>query len=206
MRRKRYETAEEISVPTIERRKPATGPGSLESDVLVPLAQAGISGLVLGLLVGTVAALIGARQPVLIGAAVGALVLAGVWLLLLADRRQLLWTIERVTGRDLDGDHAIGRPTREPPVTLELVDRARRQMRYLELPLSDDQVAAIARRVLRPGGMFTRQALVGVVTNDVYQALIEKLLGAGLLRTRGGGVTTGVELTPSGRAWLRRYA
>ena len=205
-RHKRFENAEALAAPLVERRTPATGPGTLQSDVIVPACQATITGGVTGILAGAVAAMTGARQAAAIGAAVGGLVLAGVWLLLLSDRRQLLWTTERVLHTDLDHDGAIGEPEPPPLTRLELVDRDRRQVRYVDLPLSDQQLEALARAVLRPGATFSRRSLPdGLLSPEVYSDLVARLLAAGLLVQRGRGLEAGVELTAAGRSWLRRY-
>ena len=206
-RKKRYEEAAAIPAPSIERRTPAaTGPGTFEADVVVPLAQAAITGLVLGTLAGGVATVAGARQAAAIGAAVGGLVLAGVWVLLLSDRRALLWNIETTIHRDLDHDGTVGEPEPPPLTRLELVDPGKRQIRYVDVPLSDQQLEALARAVLRPGATFSRRSLPdGLLSPEVYGDLVSTLLGAGLLLRRGRGLEAGVELTAAGRSWLRRY-
>ena len=195
----------DAAVPAVvERRRPARS-GTLESDFVVPLAQSVVTGVLGAILTAVIAAVAGASRPAVVGAVVGGVVLAGVWLLALSDRRRLLWEIERVSNLDLDRDGQTGPPVRPPVTTVELVDRKRKRIRYLDLPLDDQQLEELAREVLKPGGKFNRQSVARVMSNDVYQIVIERLLDGGLLRTRGEGVTTGVELTPSGRAWLRRY-
>ena len=205
-RRKRYEEATALAAPLVERRTPATGPGTLQSDVVVPLSQAIITGGVAGTLAGAVAAMTGARQAAAIGAAVGGVVLAGVWVLLLSDRRALLWNIETTIHRDLDHDGTIGEPEPPPLTRLELVDPGKRQIRYVDVPLSDQDLEALARAVLRPGATFSRRSLPdGLLSPEVYGDLVARLLTAGLLVQRGRGLEAGVELTAAGRSWLRRY-
>ena len=93
-----------------------------------------------------------------------------------------------------------------PPVTVEVVDRQRRQVRYLDVDLSDDDLAALARAVLRPGATFSRRSLpAGLLSADQYGALVAAMLRAGLLAYRGRGPEAGVQLTAAGRAWLRHY-
>ena len=200
MTRRQYKSA----VPLVERRTPAR-PASVESDVLVPAIQAAISGLLAGLLAGIVGLVAGAERPATIGAVAGAVVLASTWALGLRDRRALLWAIERTIGADLDGDGDVGPPEREP-VRIEVVDRKRKAIRFLDVDLSDEQLAGLARTVLRPGGTFSRRALPsGLVSDEQYSALVAQLLAAGLLAHRGRGLEAGVELTAAGRSWLRRY-
>lgn len=203
-RRRKYENAAAVPVPRLERRTPAAGPGSLERDVVVPLAQSVITGLVVAVLAGLLATWAGAARPVLIGSAAGALVLAAVWGALLLVHTSTLWVIESVLHTDLDRNGAIGAP--REPVTVEVVDRHQNRICYVSVPLSDEQLEALARAVLAPGAVFSRRALPeGLVSADQYGELVATLARAGLLTARGAGPEAGFALTPAGRSWLRRY-
>jgi hypothetical protein len=46
----------------------------------------------------------------------GVIGFVGTWAVLLQSHRQLLWRLERITGKDLDNDNNIGKP--DPPVIL----------------------------------------------------------------------------------------
>ncbi len=95
------EVAHETHEP---RREP-----KLESDVLVPLAQATITAGAVGIMAALLAwaAGWGWRVPVV----AFALALAGGWLWRLRLVDALLWNVERWTGTDLNGDGVKGRPT-----------------------------------------------------------------------------------------------
>lgn len=109
-----------ISVPstaippgaTLDREQPAR-PAGIVADLLVPLGQSAVTG---GLLAGVVVIGLGAvtdwRGGELLrlwfGLALG--VTSAAWLLLLQETRRLLWGIERLAGRDLDGDRTVGKP------------------------------------------------------------------------------------------------
>jgi hypothetical protein len=85
----------------------------LISDVLVPVLQAAISGALLAaLLVFVVSELVPDWDADLLKVwSITALAItAGAWLLLLGQTRRLLWTVEKLTGHDLDGDRQVGRP------------------------------------------------------------------------------------------------
>lgn len=97
---------------TLQRDQPAR-PAGVVADVVVPMLQAGITG---GLLAGVVVIALGAVADLDGGdlfrlwAALALAVCSAVWLALLQDTRRLLWAAERLTGRDLDGDRAVGKP------------------------------------------------------------------------------------------------
>lgn len=88
-------------------------PADVLADVVVPVLQSAITGAVIaGVLVflawEVVPDLDG--NPLKVWAALALGIGAVAWLLLLADTRRLLWAIEKVTGRDLDGDQLAGPP------------------------------------------------------------------------------------------------
>jgi hypothetical protein len=106
----RQTVAPSAYLPEIETVKPAGATRSLQADVLVPMAQAGFSGVVGALLAGLLAYGLQAAN-VLPWAGFGfALGLAGVWTLNLWQSHRLLWIVERVTHADLDNDQHIGPP------------------------------------------------------------------------------------------------
>lgn len=80
-----------------------------ESDVKVPAAQAFLTACAFGVMTALLAWAAGWswRVPVIVFAVI--LALAWLWRLRLADA--LLWQIETIVQRDLDGDRQVGRPT-----------------------------------------------------------------------------------------------
>jgi hypothetical protein len=85
----------------------------LISDVLVPVLQAAISGALLAALLVFVVSEVapGFGGDLLKVWAITALAItAGAWLLLLGQTRRLLWTVERLTGQDLNRNGVIGKP------------------------------------------------------------------------------------------------
>ena len=100
-------------VAEIETSQPAR-PADLVADLVVPFGQAMITGALLaGLFVVLLAEVVpdfdGDLLKVWAMIALGIAALA--WLLLLVDTRRLLWAIEKLTGRDLDNDNQVGKPT-----------------------------------------------------------------------------------------------
>lgn len=92
---------------TAENWTPARTP-ALESDFLVPGAQAVATALAAGICAGLLAWALGWswRVPV----AVLGLALAGGWFWRLGIADSLLWQLETWSGRDLDNDNHVGRP------------------------------------------------------------------------------------------------
>jgi hypothetical protein len=144
--------------------------------------------------------------PVLTALIAGLLGFAVSGLLLVWDNRRLVWHAEGLMRVDLDRDGVVGRPlmqTERKVVTLELKEGKR--LRYIDLPLTEDEIAQMARAVKR-SGVFSRRAMPeGLMTTETYQDVKDRLLAAGLLRERGAGPSAGVELTKSGEWWIGRY-
>ncbi len=196
----------------VERRTPQRA--TIDGDVLVPLLQALSLGFALGLAAGTLVLLLGGPMADLrggelwswagrIAGGAAAVTLAVALVRFIAEHRALLWQIESMTGRDLDGDGEIGEP--ETVVRVELVDKAAKQVRYVDLPLSDDKVRDVARACLRLGAAFSRPALcddMHALSQAEYHKLAGAMVDAGLARDLPGNKR---ELTGAGRAVLGKW-
>jgi hypothetical protein len=83
----------------------------LVPDLLVPLGQALVTG---GLLAGAAVVIVASTNwggnLLSLWAGITLLVSCVAWVFLLRDSRRLLWTFERLTGQDLDGDQVVGKP------------------------------------------------------------------------------------------------
>ena len=96
--------------PDHEIEAPARGAG-LVADWVVPLLQSVTTG---GLLAGAVVVIVGQTEwrgslgALWLGLTLG--ISAVAWLVLLRDSRRLLWSLERLTGWDLDRDQQVGKP------------------------------------------------------------------------------------------------
>ena len=104
---------EDNTRPEVEAREPAR-PASFTGDLLVPLAQALVTGCVaagaliaLGLEVGVA----WGGAPLRAWAIAALLIVCASWLVLLGQTRRLLWKVETLTGLDLDGDGQRGKPS-----------------------------------------------------------------------------------------------
>jgi hypothetical protein len=123
----------EAPVPIIERRGPARD-ATVESDVHVPVLQAGITGIV---------AFAVSIIPIFAWGwawwspfVVGLLTFAAVWLALLNSHRQSLWLIEDALDRDLNGDGQIGKPASIEPIRVDIIetqDDGRKAFKFVDL-------------------------------------------------------------------------
>jgi len=167
--------------------------------------QSGVSGLVGGVLIGAGAGLAGVGNPWLVGLAGGALALGAAWGVLLSEHRAALWEVERIMGRDLDGDGRVGNPPPPSAVTRVEVserDNGRRRIRYVDVPLSDGDLERLARAVLVRKARFSRRGLSDVLSQTQYADVYQAMSDGGLLVEIPG---EGNELTAAGRAFLAQY-
>jgi len=175
---------------------------AVQADVAVPLLQALASGAMAGL--ALIAPTVGWHWRWYVPLLGASLITAGAWLLLLLDHRHLLWTVERWTGRDLDGDGQAGPPPKPQTVRVEVADKPSRghaRTRLAELPVSEEALTDVAIAVLRQGRGFSRGGLKHVLSDPSYRQLRRSMLEAGLVRAEGKQT----ELTAAGRAYLRHY-
>jgi hypothetical protein len=115
--------------------------------------------------------------------------------------------LERITGQDLDGDGETGRPTPPPTTTrMELVDRSR-GIRWVDVPLNDQELEELARAVLVRRLPLSRRQLSedGVLPEEAYGDVLAAFLDGGLAELKGRTRNAGIRLTGSGRAFLRQY-
>lgn len=170
---------------------------TLEGDVAVPVCQAVFSGILAG--VPAAAVSMALEGPWWAGPAVLAGVTAGVWAVLLYDHRQLL----RIRLKDITLPAVRAAVPSE--VRVEVTDREARSMRYVDLPVGDDILQAVAVAVLGGQRPFSRRGLSGVVSEGDFNRLSGAMMEGGLARYRDGKPQAGIELTGSGRAVLRHY-
>jgi hypothetical protein len=154
----------------------------LEGDFLVPAAQAGLTGLLLGALLAALLWLFVPdleAHPLAIWAGATLVIVAVAWLLLLVDTRKLLWNIERLTGQDLDGDQEIGRPGH-----LVFVNRERAKQRA-EKDRKEAEWRAFLGFVSRLGVKGTTLAVwESEIGRDRYNEFRDALIDYGFARWR----------------------
>jgi len=183
------------------RRRPVRD-ASLEADVFVPGIQAGITSLVAALSGWGGFALLQVPRPWALGLGAGALALGLSWLILLRDHRSLLWETEEVTPPKQANEQTASGFT-----TVEITDQKRGQIRYVDVPLDDDELHGLAVSVLVQRRRFSRRSLVGagVLAKEKYTDVLDVFLSGGLVRPKGKTENAGFELTGAGRAFLKQY-
>ena len=201
------ETWQELS-----RTKPH-GKATRESDVVVPLAQSAITGAVLAVPVGVLAASQGWSAYVPLSVMAGTFALS--WLYLLRDSRGLLRITERIVNRDLDGDGRIGDTPAEPKsskpnVRVDITERhdGGMRLRFLDVPIAEHKIITLARGVMN-GRAFSEREWAGrgrPLSVSEFRELREQLFRANYMRWQDGGRRQGVEFTAKGRALFRRLA
>lgn len=170
---------------TIPTRAPTAS-----GDVVVPLAQAAITGFVFGLTSGAIAYV--QAWPAWVPVAVGSGVFALAWMWLLADHRSLLRVTETIIGRDLDGDGQVGQPAASETVRVEVVEHHNEagdtsnvdSMRFFELPATRSALRHFAREALN-GVELSERAMAGKgrpISGPRFRNLRDSLIEAGYLR------------------------
>jgi len=193
-----------------ERRRPVRS-ATLQSDVAVPGLQALISGLAAGVCAGTGSALLQGPSPVIVGLSTAAGVAGLTWLGLMRVHLALLWEIEKITGVNLNRDNVLGEPPPEPQgpnlVQVEIKEKAGRIRRYVTVPLSDAELKRLAAAILTRRVEFSRRKLAAAdaLPGERYDEVLEAFNRGTLVRWKGKGPNSGVELTGAGRAFLRQY-
>ena len=66
-------------------------------------------------------------------------------------------------------------------------------------------MAQVAQSVLVEKLDFSRRKLADILSAEAYAQLKDVMLKAGFLRLKGKAENAGLELTPSGRAFLRQW-
>lgn len=170
-----------------EERAQPVRPRAVEADLTVPLWQA-ITTAALAMLASTVAAWLWDwdwRLPLIVGAAV--LLLAWLWRMGAAD--QLLWLIERQTGRDLDDDRQVGRPESTPAPGLLAVNPAAAQNTAATLQrdaAQRERLAALLAFVRRCAVVGTGESALRILPRDrgAYLEMRDTLMTIGAARWR----------------------
>ena len=194
-----------------EKRRPVRA-ATVPADVTVPALQSVFSGVATGILAGAGAAVAQAEGAWLWGLMGGAVGMGVTWLVVLREHRQGLWEVERLVGRDLDGDGVVGDPAaKREPMSVELVERDRagrlRRLRFVKWSgVTDEELLGLAKAVVVDEVPFSRRELAEVLSPDKYRVVSRAMVRGGLLRYRNGkNDRNGVELTASGRAVMRKY-
>jgi hypothetical protein len=185
---------------------------SILAAVILPAAQAALTGGLVGVSVGSLVgglAMIGeVKQPALLGALCGlvsgCLVATVAWFRFRGEWRETVLMVEEALGMDLDGDGRAGRI--EPATKIEWAEGS--SLRYDELPCSDEQLTQVARKVL--SGVSLSQGNLSPIFGGSRAAVQEfqaRLVERGYCRYRNSRAPAqGIEPTAKGMAMFRARA
>ena len=179
----------------------------LHERVTIPGLRAAIVAVPAGLLSGLLIGWTGLAWPVLyVMPTVTMIVFVFVFW---AGSKRGQWLIERIVGADLDGDGYRGEPPAQPlpPVRVEVVQDGGQREDWIDLPYPE-KLPELAEGLLSgrsyalnvwagPGALYSRAE---------FEQLRDVLIKRGLARWKGKDPRNGWELTPAGRAVMRRLA
>ena len=183
---------------------------NIHSDVLVPLAQASITGTLIGASASAIFLLLVSKDTdvaVYIFSVTFVLVTAVVWMQLMRDRNQLLWKVERLTGKDFNGDGVVGEPETLRIELSAVNEHGFQYMETLDIPGSASKFREFACGVLsgRAISIASWTGQGGLYSKREFVALRDELLKRGWLKWRNPHAPAqGVTLTRKGRSALER--
>lgn len=182
--------------------------GNLHSDVLVPLAQASITGVLVASVLSIATYLLITTSAVIVGylfVVASVSITAGLWIRLMSNRNRLLWKIERITGKDFDGDGYVGEPDTLRIEVSTTNEHGFRSLEFLDVPGDARRFRQFACAVLngKPVSQSGWTGNGGLYTRREFIALRDELLKRGWLVWRNPHAPAqGVTLTAKGRRAL----
>ena len=183
--------------------------GNLHSDVLVPIAQASITGVLVASVLSIATFLFITTSATVVGylfIVASVSITAGLWIRLMSDRNRLLWKIERITGKDFDGDGYVGEPE-TLRIELSSVDEHGAHIEFLNIPGDGQRFKEFACGVLNGKAISTASwtGRGGIYSRREFNELRDALLNRGWLMWRNPHAPVqGVMLTRKGREAFER--
>ena len=175
----------------------------LVTGVIVPGLQAVITAILSGLVAGALAAWLG--WPFWgIGFTAAAVAALASWL---QYRARWAFVLERVLGVDLNHDGFVGEPYAEParvePLRVIVEEDQGRHVEFIDLPYPE-KLPQLAAGLLA-GHTFAQESFNHILKRDKFNTVRDEMIRRGLARWKvPGAPTQGVELTPAGRAVMKR--
>lgn len=175
--------------------------------VYYPVLQSLMTGLFLGFTVIVFGHYFKWRNPWGLGLLVASLIQCMVWLVSLARWHRWVYKLEDLTGWDLNRDGQVG--SRPEPIRVELIQQEGRQVDFIDLPASQDQLISLA------SGLLGRTPMAEThwtgehrpFSKGEFHSVRDEMLRRGLLRwVNDHAHAQGMELTAPGRAVMRRFA
>jgi hypothetical protein len=201
----KMESSRDLAPNTIYFRQEPVRKAEMMADVVVPVSRCAISGILTALATVGINGLFGLSIPPWLGFSTGTTISAIQWLKYIDKSNELLWKTEQITGVDLNHDGVTGRPSHNNHSTqmtkVEVSDVEKRHFRYYNIPLDDLELQDLAHEIVNKCTKFSRRKLAHIIEPERYPDIIDPMLQAGFLRPDGNGV----EITPSGRAFLKQH-
>lgn len=178
---------------------------SSQAGIILPLAQSVVSGLAFGLIVLSLAIIFDQQHPwALAGLAAG--ITGGIsWFISLSWWRSRVYQSKSPKLPNVMGSSEVLRLQVSVNSDLDSAFGAS----WANLPIPRDKLLKMAKKLMRGGG-FSYGSLAGrhkVLTRSEFEAVRDEFISRGLLRWRSAHArNSGVELTPAGRAVIRRLA
>ena len=215
MTRRPYESSAPAAVTT-QQAEPVQRYTSVETEVTVPVLQSAVYAVAWAAVVGIIAAVVvfASRAPWWICPTAGVAAVAGLFAwqssAAIRERRELLWRVERATGLDIDQNGHVGEPS---VVKVEITTRDNngkvRRQSYLNLPISEVQLLALARG-LTNGVALAQSAWIGKggpLSRAEFDSVRDRLILYGLAEwVNPDARAQGCVMTRAGRAVMRRIA
>lgn len=181
-----------------------------EAAVWVPLRQSGVTGLIV-FVVGVVLAFKFNAIDLFTWPLVFGVTSFGAMWLWLQRRWVTLTNLEVWLGKDLDGDHVIGREQAPAPtvIRIENVEAGRYRSRDVKLSADDNQLNQLADGFTY-GRPFTEREWTGSgkpFSSTGFRTLRAEMLKGGLIALKvEGEPRQGFVLTEDGQEWRKKYA
>ena len=179
---------------------------SFTAGILIPGAQASITGIMIAIPAGVIAYLAQFQAPWAWSLLTWSLVQAIAWLRLLWRWLDLTRPLELATGLDLDGDGQIGEPA---TVRIQLTSDDGRQTQLMDLPTTEAKLITLAH-ALAAGAPLSESEWTGagkLYSRSEFRTLRDEFLARGLVTwTSPDDHRQGVTLTKPGRAMMQYLA
>ena len=128
-----------------------------------------------------------------------------VWWLLALARDQLLWTVETITGIDVNQDGVVGEPKR---ISIEVANPDNRSLKYLHLPVEEKALRQLCVGLIVQQRPFSEAEWTGrgrPFSRAQFRDIRARLLEANVITWKDARhKTQGVEFTAWGRTVMRR--
>ena len=178
--------------------------------VFVPLLQSAVTGLIVFVICLVIALKVNARDVFSWPLVFGIVTFGCVWLML-QTRWITLTNIERMIGRDLNGDKLIGKPeqaTAPKVIRIEHIESGRYSSRDIRLTASEEQLFKLAEG-FHLGRAFAEKEWTpqskGFSTAE-FRTLRAEMIKGGLIELKNGGEPRqGFKLTADGEKWVESY-